>query len=165
MTVLIISGLLVSSIFIGSIVKAATNSGTGTGELSPCSANVEVDSLRYDPVTQRTYSCHWYEIINYLNRKLAYTYEFTHQVYEVVKRNDRKEVVRQRDVGLSQTFLGATVKSMDNFDLCGAQGISMSGQRAGEYEIKAYTAVAANIQGGRLFVKTPDEVSGFTILD
>ena len=45
------------------------------------------------------------------------------------------------------------------------KGISISGQRAGEYEIKAYTAVAANIQGGRLFVKTPDEVSGFTILD
>ena len=56
------------------------------------------------------------------------------------------------------------LKLIDSFDLCGGQGISMSGQNAGEYEIKAYTAVRAAIRGGRLEVEA-HEVSVFWLFE
>ena len=162
---LIIGCILAISLFVGNIVQAATNSGGGVGDLPTCWANVEVDNVRYDPVTQRTYSCHWYEILNYLDRKLLFTYEFTHGVREVLRRNNRGEVIQERFVGQSQTFLAITVNANDSLDQCGGQGISMSGRRPGQYEIKAYTAVRTAIQGGRLEVQTDDEVAVFWIFE
>lgn len=160
----IIGSLLVSSLFINNTVQAATNGGGGKGTLSTCWANVKVDNVRYDPVTQRTYSCHWFELLNYLDRKLSFTYEFQHGVWEVFKRNNRGEITASRFVKGSQTFLAAKAEANDSFDLCGGQGISMSGQNAGEYEIKAYTAVRAAIRGGRLEVEA-HEVSVFWLFE
>lgn len=167
MLVCILGSILILGLFVTNINIAHTvmNEGGGNGVLSTCWAIVKVDNVRYDPVTQRTYSCHWFELLNYLDRQLWFTYEFSHNVEEVLRRDNRGNIINARFIDLSQTFLGTSVNANDNYVQCGGQGIDMKGQRVGEYEIRAYTAVRTNIRGDLLAVETPDEVTVFRIFE
>ncbi len=96
---------------------------------------------------------------------VSYTYEFQHGVSEILKRNNRGEIVSERFVNNSTTFLPRQVGAPTWYDeLDGTQGVNCNGQPEGLYRIQAYTAVRATIRGGSLSVEA-DEETEFWIVD
>ncbi len=162
---LIISGLLVSGVFITNMIHAATNGGGGTGTLSGLWANVYVGGLTYEPFFGWTQSDHSFDITNMTDDAVSYTYEFQHGVWEILQKNAQGEVTLSRFVNTSTQFLTRTVGPPTWYDeLNGTQGVDCSGEDEGLYWIQAYTSVQASILGGSLDVRA-DEDTEFVIFE
>ena len=143
----LIGSVLVISLFIASSALRANEEwwewklGKGKGKLENVRASVWVGALGYDPETGWTSSSHWFQMMNHLNFDFSHDYEFQHGVSEILRRNNRGDIIAIRPVDNDQTFAQRLSKAGETYWHPGTQGVDCNGERRGEYHIQAYTAV------------------------
>ncbi len=144
----IIGSLLAISLFIpGSELVHANEkwwpwvTGRGEDRLLNMWASVWVGDLGYDSETGRTSSSHWFQIMNHLGFDTDHNYEFQHGVSEVLRRDNRGDIISIRPVDQDTLALPRLSKNGECYWHPDVRGVDCSGENEGEYIIEAYTAV------------------------